>query len=126
MGKSEVHYGSHKKEEKVRPECSICILYVLNSLFPNLLATRIVEIEKVYIKKVLSKTELGCHPQKKVKIWGAELWGRFSQNGSFSDRTKWFSGDDVIFRVPVNWETEKTKRNEKKQKEKKTKRKGEK
>ena len=44
MGKSEVHYGSHKKEEKVRPECSICILYVLNSLFPDLLATRIVEI----------------------------------------------------------------------------------
>ena len=44
MGKSEVHYGSHKNEEKVRPECSICILYVLNSLFPNVLATRIVEI----------------------------------------------------------------------------------
>ena len=44
MGKSEVHYGSHKKEEKARPECSICILHVLNILFPNLLAMRIVEI----------------------------------------------------------------------------------
>ena len=44
MGKSEVHYGSYKKEDTVRPECSICILYVLNSLFPDLLATRIVEI----------------------------------------------------------------------------------
>ena len=50
MGKSEIHYGSHKKkEEKVGPECSICVLHVLNSLFPDLLATRIVEMLKVYI-----------------------------------------------------------------------------
>ena len=40
-----------KKEYKVRPECSICILHVLNFLFPDLFAKRIVEILKVYIKK---------------------------------------------------------------------------
>ena len=33
-----------KKEEKVRPECSIWIFHVLNSMFPDLLATQIVEI----------------------------------------------------------------------------------
>ena len=44
MGKSEQHYGSHKKVEKVRQECSISILHVLNSLFPDLFAKRIVEI----------------------------------------------------------------------------------
>ena len=46
MGKSEVHYGSHKKEEKVRPECSICILYVLNSLFPDVLARNLKSLYK--------------------------------------------------------------------------------
>ena len=60
-GKSEEHYGSHQKEEKVRPECSICTLHVLNSLFPDLFVLdslfpdlfvkRIVEIKKKYIKK---------------------------------------------------------------------------
>ena len=45
MEKSEDHYGSHKKEEKVRPGCSICILHVLNSLFPDLFAKQIVEIK---------------------------------------------------------------------------------
>ena len=40
-----------KKEEKVRPGCYICILHVLNSLFPDLFAKRIIEILKsLYIK----------------------------------------------------------------------------
>ena len=43
MDNTEKHYGSHQKDEKIRPEYSICILHV-NFLFPDLFAKRIVEI----------------------------------------------------------------------------------
>ena len=55
----------------------------------------------------MSKIELGCHPQKRSRYKVLNFEVDFLKTEFFSDRTKWFSGDDIsahkIIEVRMQW-----------------------
>ena len=65
MEKSEEHYSSHKKEERVRPECSILIAFSEFLISRFICQTNCRNLKSLY--KNTSKAELVCNLQKRSR-----------------------------------------------------------